>query len=272
MKSTTVLVLMLMATVISGATEYPNLYDETMPMIWLSSIVYQFAALIQEARSDNNSLTIPQEIMNEYKDKRLDVRGFNNGRGLSFDQLYYQFIGQVEELKRIGILDDGYDLSVVKRMKEIEDRREGDQLFLEVFDSLNGKKECVYGVFRDEYHKRVIIAFRGSSTKTDWGINLSAQLIKMRTPKLLRKKLKGKLSQDVKVHRGMYEYLFNNDEQDGDQVYNKILQDIKPAAKDGYTIYVTGHSLGAALSSMLAVSIVSPLVLSYLTLAYASCH
>lgn len=48
------------------------------------------------------------------------------------------------------------------------------------------------------------------------------------------------------------EYIFDNKRTDGDQRYDKILEDIRPFVEDGYKIYVTGHSLGAALASILA--------------------
>lgn len=53
--------------------------------------------------------------------------------------------------------------------------------------------------------KRIIVAFRGSDTMNDWMMNLSAQLVKMRAPKLV----KDDERQHVNVHRGFYgELLF----------------------------------------------------------------
>ena len=86
----------------------------------------------------------------------------------------------------------------------------------------------------------------------DWLINLSAQLEEMRTPKMLRGQLLCELNQHVKVHRGFYEYIFDNKKQDGCQVYDKIISDVQPFVEKGYGIYVTGHSLGAAMASLLA--------------------
>lgn len=51
------------------------------------------------------------------------------------------------------------------------------------------------------------------------------------------------------------EYIFNNTknvDEDGDQKYDDILKDIKPFVSEGYKIYVAGHSLGGALSTLLA--------------------
>ena len=115
----------------------------------MSRIVYQFATLVELARDPENTLSIPEDLAEKYQDKRLDVRDLNGGRGLSFYDIYDQFVGQADELRNTNVMDD-YDVTVVERMKEIEDSKPGDQLFLEVFDSLRGDHECVYGVFKDE--------------------------------------------------------------------------------------------------------------------------
>lgn len=239
------------SSVAEAQAQGQGLFEESMPMIWLSRLVYQFAALVDLARSPESAISIPAEILEEYRDQRLDVRNRSGGHGLSFDRIYDQFVGQADELKKAKVVND-YDLTVVERMKAIEDGKPGDGLFLEVFDSLHNKYECVYGVFKDEFNKRIIVAFRGSTTRNDWLMNLSAQLTDMQTPPELRGKLDGELNEHVKVHRGFYEYIFDNEAQKGQQVYDKIVADIKPFVEKGYVICVTGHSLGAAMSSLLA--------------------
>jgi len=37
------------------------------------------------------------------------------------------------------------------------------------------------------------------------------------------------------------DYLFNNKRVDGDQRYDRILEDIEPLMEEGYSFYVTGH-------------------------------
>ena len=37
------------------------------------------------------------------------------------------------------------------------------------------------------------------------------------------------------------DYLFNNNRIDGDQRYDRILEDIEPLMEEGYSFYVTGH-------------------------------
>ncbi len=240
----------------SGGYDYPNLYDESIPMLWTSKLVYSFATLLKAGREGKLDLTdtFPPEVLELYKDERLDVRGFEGEHGLSFNKVAEIVKANADYLQE-NLSDWEYVGDIVNELQAIEDADESsDSLFLETFASVEQATQCVYGVLKDENLKRIIIVFRGStdlSTK-DWQTNLSAQPTGMKTPKLLRDSLKGKLKKRILVHRGFYEYIFDNKRAKGDQRYDMILNDIKPFVKDGYKIYVTGHSLGAALSSLLA--------------------
>ena len=82
-------------------------------------------------KDSDNVLAIPKDIRDDFKGNRLDVRNFNEGNGLAFRQIYDQFDSQVDKLKRIKGMDE-YDLTVVERMKKVDDQTDEDTLFLEV--------------------------------------------------------------------------------------------------------------------------------------------
>jgi len=67
--------------------------------------------------------------------------------------------------------------------------------------------------------------------------------------------MEGKLQDNLLVHKGFYDYLFDNDRMDGDQRYDMILKDIKAIIEPGYSVYVTGHSLGGALATMFSMKL-----------------
>ena len=88
------------------------------------------------------------------------------------------------------------------------------------------------GITTSELNKRISIVFRGSESRADWYHDL--------------KIIKHNLEDDVFVHNGFYDQLHTNG------VYQKILTLLKVLlnAVPHYSIYVCGHSLGAALSTL----------------------
>lgn len=242
-----------------GGYDYPNLYDESIPMLWTSKLVYSFAKLLEAGRAGKIDLgdTFPPRVLELYEedDKELDVSSLEGGKGLSFNRVVQIVKANADNLKQIEPHWE-YVLRIIEKIQAIKDGREGSGLnvFLETFSSINAATECVYGVLKDINRKRVIVVFRGSTdlSTRDWQTNVSAQLEAMDTPNLLTDRLEGRLKQRVLVHRGFYNYIFNNKRAKYDQAYDRILEDIRPFVEEGYKIYVTGHSLGAALSTLLA--------------------
>lgn len=118
---------------------------------------------------------------------------------------------------------------------------------------MQAKISCVYGIVKDTFSKKIIITFRGSVSAVDWGTNLSANVVPMKTPGLIRDALTGSDKDRILVHEGFHDYLFDNNRIAGQQVYDRIIEDIKPLLtmeEAPYGVYVTGHSLGAALSQL----------------------
>ena len=83
-----------------------------------------------------------------------------------------------------------------------------------------------------EVNKRICVVFRGSESSSDWYYDLMIT--------------KHNLHDDVWVHKGFYQQLTKNG------TYDKLLESIKKLADDypTYKIYITGHSLGAAFSTL----------------------
>ena len=94
------------------------------------------------------------------------------------------------------------------------------------------KTDLQVGITISELNKRITVVFRGSESKYDWYYDLS----------ILKKQLWG----DVYVHSGFYNQLHTNN------VYDDLVETIEELIKNhpDYQIYVTGHSLGAALSTL----------------------
>lgn len=130
-------------------------------------------------------------------------------------------------------------------------------LTLREYDDKHQQHELVYAVAVDDINKRVTLVFRGTDNDltffSDWSTNM--HMSKTAVP--LPDSLKGKVVFDsVELHSGFYNYLFNKTFDDSDdperKKYDEIMADVKPllAANPSYKLYVTGHSLGGALSGM----------------------
>jgi Lipase (class 3) len=128
------------------------------------------------------------------------------------------------------------------------------------FDDEHETEELVYSIEVDHYRRRLTVCFRGSVNKADWATNLEIYMAEMPNP--LRKY--DKQDANLKVHNGFYKYLFqpspvviSNDAGGGSNrnlsAYHEILRKhVLPALSRlcGYKLYVTGHSLGAALATL----------------------
>ena len=191
-----------------------NLYDESVRMLWASSLIYTFSILLKAGREGKLDLgnTFPPEVLELYKEERLDVRGLDGENGLSFTKVVEIVRANADYLQENNIGGD-FTTSIIEKLLAVEDAdKSSDSLFLETFASIEQATQCVYGVVKDIVNKRVTVVFRGSTdlSTRDWQTNTSAQLVGLRTPKLLEDSLEGRLKDRLLVHRGFYNYIFSN--------------------------------------------------------------
>lgn len=93
--------------------------------------------------------------------------------------------------------------------------------------------QCI--VTKSIINKRINVIFRGSDSLTDWYYDFS----------IFKKKLKD----NIYIHSGFYNHLtYNNNHE---KILNIIKQEINNIENDiTYDIYISGHSLGGALSTL----------------------
>ena len=131
-------------------------------------------------------------------------------------------------------------------------------LTVEEFDDKHQHHEMVYGVTKDDFQKRITLVFRGTENELAFKSNWSANFYIFKEEAIVPKAVKAAVPGGIWLHNGFYNYVFNKTKDATDNTefrkYDEILEDVKSMMADhpGYKLYVTGHSLGAALSSLVA--------------------
>jgi len=148
------------------------------------------------------------------------------------------------------------DSKTYESLQLLKDRPEG-ELSLEDFDDDYQTKELVYGVGKDDFNKRITVVFRGTTNslafRSNWGTNLDVAKKSEPIPEVLKGKISGT---KIRFHEGFHEYMNNktknpNDDSETtkkDQIFSSVKALLKK--HPDYKVYVTGHSLGAALATM----------------------
>ncbi|OEU06672.1 alpha/beta-hydrolase [Fragilariopsis cylindrus CCMP1102] len=241
-----------------------SLYEESFPMLYVSKLVYHFGAIVKAARNAEIVLKVPVDFpieLKDFQDKSLALsnKSFNNGNGLSLVEMMEVIQLNKESIATVLGEESAYGLAIIEDIARFKasckvEHDEG-MYFLCVYRSIEAKISCVYGIIKDVCNKRIIIAFRGSQkpdlSTRDWRSNLKANVVELETPALIREKLDEDLKEHVYVHEGFHDYLFENKRR-SIQIYTRIVEDVKPLIEDGYSVYVTGHSLGGALAHLLS--------------------
>ena len=108
------------------------------------------------------------------------------------------------------------------------------------------------GITKSETNKRICVVFRGSESRSDWYYDLMIS--------------KRNLNKDIYVHSGFYSQLHINNN------FEKITEHVKTLIEEypEYSLYITGHSLGAALATLYGYELSKLLKHNIIVVSFAS--
>jgi len=121
--------------------------------------------------------------------------------------------------------------------------------------------ELVYVAGINPASKRITVAFRGSTTMTDFLTDAKMDMVKVPDPRhffadATKSFEKDEIDEDICIHQGFYEYLFGDKTSKKTSKFEEIMAhvqalfDSNPIYRSKYKLYVTGHSLGGALATL----------------------
>ena len=137
-----------------------------------------------------------------------------------------------------------------------EQSSRNDSIVLSHFVDHKSQEEIVHAIVVNFTKKRVSIIFRGSVTNKDFLQDAKCAQRSLPNPVLgimNPPPTEEQMPSTIRVHTGFWEYLFQKSPE-GVTRMDQILQDAKTLLKEnvGFSLYMTGHSLGGALSTLCA--------------------
>mmetsp|Transcript_4241 Transcript_4241/g.6093 ORF Transcript_4241/g.6093 Transcript_4241/m.6093 type:complete len:420 (+) Transcript_4241:3-1262(+) len=213
-----------------------NLHIEARDMADAAFLVYSWAYVLDALEKENITLEKKSLTPTEVKDIiKTHQEALKKHYGDKFD-------------------DDRNTMKSLQRLVERGGDKEAD-LTMEAFDADFQTKELVFGITKDSIKKRITLIFRGTENALAFQSNWMANFQLTKTGEELPDSLKGKLSSDkVWIHSGFHNYMNKDTVVEGDSETKKeqVLRMVKELVKKnpGYAVYVTGHSLGGALSTL----------------------
>ena len=121
-----------------------------------SRLVYSFADVVAKARERDLTLELPDDFplkdLSRFEKESLDLTEFNDGNGLTFNQIFEVLKKNEEALsEEFKDDDDEYTRSLIRNMIKYRqsDKDSDSGHYLATYRSVQEKVSCVYGVVKN---------------------------------------------------------------------------------------------------------------------------
>jgi len=224
--------------------DWPTIYEEADDMLDASLLMYPIASLRQLAKDS-------PELFGEDDAKEI-LKEPNTIRAIdTVIDKHAEVLRKHLEPSAYRVMNDALD-AIVDRQDAAGSKHRA--TLLQVGDD-NSKQELVYAILVDSALQRIIVSFRGSTTTKDFIMDAQLWIQTIKNPFSETKNQAKKLG----IHNGFHDYLFyeSTSTKEGEDVqikYEVIINQVVEVLNNnpGFKLYVTGHSLGGALSNLFA--------------------
>ena len=257
----------------SNGNEWPSVYDEVKDMLSSAILMYGVVDLRTLARSQTRSDRFDQDRSME-KLLSLPVSARDIASLLSKHE------GAIEDeigRKSTDLYLDAFDAIEEQSSTARNQSQESEQELkltasgkislvpvsfdVVVVDDEKQESELVYAICLDTARKRITVLFRGCSTTMDWTICANNYLNERDNPLYQQPQLDRDTNntaqeqpEKIAIHQGYCTYLFRINPTTNASKFDSIVRHVRSLLQqhEGYRVYVTGHSLGAAMATVFA--------------------
>lgn len=238
-------------TCASSSAATSNLYQDAADMLDVAMHTYSYSCLRKLAIAFKDDLKNTESILN------VNMEAIDAADFVSFARDNKKVLQEWLGLKDKTVKKDGKTVKIsmesegsFNKLWDMDVTKLEKGKVTVAIDTDNEENELVYGIVVDHVHKRAIVTFRGSETGEDWRSNAGINFKQVPNPHFVGGKEQPK---KIKLHTGFHDYLlgkpwFSDSGIKYDIIKGGLAKVMK--ANPGYELFVTGHSLGGALSTI----------------------